>query len=311
MINKTGLYISPLLTNISLAYRNEEYIAEKIMPIVPVVKDTAQITTYGMDNLRITEALRAQGSGANEVNHSVTIGDHYILKDHALKEMVTDEEEENADKPITPRIDATENLIDRISVIKEKELADVMGNTAIITQNTTLSGTSQWNDFDNSDPFADIKTGMEAVRTGSGMLPNTFVMSYPVMMTLITHPAFLDRLPNVSVVTADGVMQALKLAFPNIKNIFVWSAQYNSWVEGWADTLADIWGKNFNIGYVADKPRLKSRSFWYTYAKSSNKLVEVLPYDADKKGRYVRVSDKYDQKLLDNKCFYLIKNCIA
>lgn len=60
MINKANVYVSPLLTKVSLAYKNEEYIADKILPTVPVVKDTAQIATYGMDNLRIESALRAQ-----------------------------------------------------------------------------------------------------------------------------------------------------------------------------------------------------------------------------------------------------------
>lgn len=312
MVNKSNTFVSPLLTNISLAYRNEEYIAEKILPVVPVIKDTAQIATYGMDNLRIEESLRAQGSGANEVNHSVTLGDHYVLKDHALKEFVSKEEEDNADKPITPRIDATENLTDRMQVIKEKELADAMANTGVVTLNTTLSGTSQWSDFTNSDPFADIKTGMEAVRTGSGMMPNTFVMSYAVMMTLMIHPDVIARLVNVTVVTSAMVIQALQLAFPNIKNVWVGSAQYNSGVEGGTDALADIWGKHFWVGYVSDKPRLKSRSFGFTYqAPGQNRQVKVLAYDEDKEGRFVRINDKYDQKLVDNKCFYLVKNCIA
>jgi hypothetical protein len=92
-----------------------------------------------MDNLRVVEAIRAQGSPSREVNHTVTIGSHYILEDRALKELVSDEEIDNADKPITPQRDATENLTDRIQVIKEKALADLMSNTAIMTSNTTLS----------------------------------------------------------------------------------------------------------------------------------------------------------------------------
>lgn len=312
MIRKSSVYVSPLLTGISLAYRNEDYIAEKIMPTVFVNKDTAKIATYGMDNLRIEAALRAQGSGANEVNHSVTIGDHYILQDHALKEFVTKEEEDNADLPIAPQTDATENLTDRMLVAKEKELADTMANTSIVTRYVTLSGTDQWSDFTNSDPFDDIKTGMESVRTYSGKMPNTFVMSYAVMMTLIVHPDIIARLPNVTVVTSGQVITALQLAFPNIKNIFIGSAQYNSGVEGGTDTLADIWGKHFWIMYVEPRPTLKSRSFGFTYAKKGEqRKVKVLAYDEDKEGRFVRINDKYDQKIVDTNCAYAIRSCIA
>lgn len=187
-----------------------------------------------------------------------------------------------------------------------------MANTGVITQNVTLSGTDQWSDFTNSDPFDDIKTAMESVRSGSGMMPNTFIMSYAVMMTLMVHPDLIARLVNVTVVSADQVVQALKLAFPNIKNVLVGSAQYNSGVEGGTAALTDIWGKHFWVGYISDRPRLKSRSFGFTYQKQGEgRSVEVLPFDADKKGRYVRVNEKYDQKIVDNKCLYLIKNAIA
>ncbi len=153
---------------------------------------------------------------------------------------------------------------------------------------------------------------MEAVRTGSGMMPNTFVMSYAVMMTLMIHPDVIARLTNVTVVTSALVVQALQLAFPNIKNVFVGAAQYNSGVEGVTDALADIWGKHFWVGYISDRPRLKSRSFGFTYqAPGQNRQVKVLPYDEDKEGRFVRINDKYDQKLVDNKCMYLIKNAIV
>jgi hypothetical protein len=312
MINKANTYVSPLLSNVSIAYTNDEYIAEKILPVVPVQKDTAKIATYGMDNLRIESALRAQGAGANEVNHTVTIGDHYVLQDHALKEFVSQEEMDNADQPIKPKVDATENLTDRLSVIKEKELADAMANTAVITQNVTLSGTSQWSDFDNSDPFLNMRTAIEAVRTGSGKLPNSIIMSYAVMMTLITHPATIARLPNVTTVSAEGAVTAIKLAFPNIKNVWVGSAQYNSSAEGVTAALADIWGKHFWVAYISPRPTIKDRSLGFTYQKNGeNRRVEVLPYDYDKKGQFVRINDKYDQKLVDNKCAYLIKNAIA
>lgn len=312
MVNKSNTYVSPLLTQISLAYKNEEYINEKILPVVTVQKDTGKIATYGMDNLRIEESLRAQGSGANEVSHTLTLGDHYVLADHALKDFVSQEEMDNADKPIQPQIDTTEFLTDRIQVIKEKELADSMANTGVITQNVTLSGTDQWSDFTNSDPFDDIKTAMETVRTGSGMMPNSMIMSYAVMMTLIVHPDLIARLPGIITVTSEAVVTALKLAFPNIKNVFVGSAMYNSAGEGVTGVLADIWGKHFWVGYIADKPRLKSRSFGFTYqAPGQNRQVKVLAYDDDKEGRYVRINDKYDQKVVDNKCMYLIKNAIA
>jgi hypothetical protein len=41
------------------------------------------------------------------------------------------------------------------------------------------------------------------------------------MMVLMQHPDLIARLVNVTVVTADMVISALKLAFPNIKTVIV------------------------------------------------------------------------------------------
>lgn len=313
MINKSDTFVSALLGKTSIAFSNEEYISEKLMPIISVKKDSAQIVTYGMDNLRVVEALRAQGAGANEVNHSITIGEHYNLKDHAVKEFVSQEEMENADNPINPKIDATENLTERMWVIKEKQLADTMSNTSIITQNVTLSWTSQWSDLDNSTPFEDIKTALETIRSSTGKMPNTLVFSYAIMMTLLIHPNVNNRIINsTGVVTSELAIQVLMQAFPGIKNILIGSAQFNSGVEGGSDVLADIWGKNAWALFIEPKPRLKSRSFGFTYQKNwQNRKVKILPFDEDKMGNFVRVNDYFDQKFIDVNCAFLIKDAIA
>jgi len=316
MINKDNLFVSPLLTNISLKYTNDNYVAEKLFPVVQVQKDTGQIATYGMDNLRVANSLRAQGSSTNEINHTVSIGAHYILEEHALKELVTKEEMDNADKPITPKIDAVENLLDRMLVIKEKAMADSLSNTAVVTQNTTLAGTDQWSDYANSEPIADIQTGIDAVRSGSGKRANTLLFAYNTFAQLVHHPDFVNRAQGAVVVTADVVSQLLKTTFPFIKNVIVTDAQYNSGVEGGSDALAEIWDKIALVMYIEPRPSLKSRSLGFTYSKGASRKVDEMPMGRshetwDRKGDYVRVTDKYDQKLVDVTCAYLIYAAIA
>jgi len=120
-------------------------------------------------------------------------------------------------------MDATENLTDRMLIIREKALADIMADTAVITQNVTLTGTDKWSDYDNSDPFDDIKTGLEAVRAACGKKPNTFTMGYTTMMTLMNHPDVIARIITTAdkVVTPELVIAALTRAFPGIKMINV------------------------------------------------------------------------------------------
>lgn len=307
-----ALFVSPLLTNVSIKYTNDNYLAEKIYPIVQVKKDTGKITTYAMDNLRVVEALRAIGSQTNEVGHSVSIGDHYVLQERALKELVPDEHMEQADTPIKPKIDSTENLMDRILVIKEKLLADSITSTSVVTQNTTLSGTDQWSDYANSDPIGDVRTGINTVRASTGKKPNTLILSWDTWQQVTDHPDVTDRVKYSQLADIDSLNSALARIF-NVKRVWVGDAQYNSAAEGVTAVLADIWSKVAIVAYIEDSPTLKSRSFGFTYQMKAPRIVDTWrgSEGTDRKGDFVRVTDKYDQQIVDVLCAYLIYAAIA
>lgn len=310
------VFTSVPLTELSLAYKNEEYICELVAPLVTVKKDSGKIFSYGMSNLRIVNTYRSVGGKPNIVETTVTSSDHYSLEDHVLGEFIPDEVMENYDAPLQPRMDTTESLTDRILVDKEKALADVLSATATMTRNTTLSGTSQWNDYANSDPITDIKTAKASVRTGSGKTPNTLLLSWDVLNTLLFHPDIIAFFPGAAQVTQDMVQSALPKIF-GLKRLLVGSAQYNNSNMGGTDTLADIWSKVALVLYIEETPRLRSRTLAFTYVRKGGRQVDVLPKASgsleliQRKADYVQVSDKYDQVLVDVNCGYLIKSAIA
>lgn len=302
-------FVSPLLSNISVGYRNSNYIAELVLPIITVKKDTGQLTTYGKDNLRIVESLAAPGSGTNEVTHTVSIADHYKLAKHKLKELVTDEDIEDADLPIQPKIDAVENLTDRLLVEKEKALADVITSSGTITQYTTLSGTDQWSDFANSDPIDDVRTGATTIRQATGKTPNTLIFSKDVYDTIVDHPDIIERLKYSQAVDKMSAANALGRIF-GVDRVLVGDAQYNSTKEGITDSLADIWTKDVVLCFIDPTPRKKSVSLGFTYQKKAPRIVDEW-YEKDREGWYERVTDKYDQQLVSAACAYLIEAAIA
>lgn len=310
------VYTSVPLTNVSLAYKNESYIAEKVAPIVKVAKDTGKIFSYGMENLRIVNTYRSVGGKPNIVEMDVSSADHYVLEDHVLGEFVAQEIIENADKPIKPLADTTESLVDRILVDKEKALADVITSTTNITNNTTLSGTSQWSDYDNSDPFADITTAISTVRSACGMKPNTMIISWDVLQKLKFHPDMKDMFPGATMITDQMLEENVGRIF-GLKNMLIGDAQYNNSNKGGTDTLADIWSKDVVIAYIDPRPTLKSRTFANTYSKGKARSVQHLAQGkggletVQRKSDYIQVSDKYDQVLVDETCAYLIEAAIA
>ena len=201
-------------------------------------------------------------------------------------------------------------------VDKEKALADVITSTGTITQNTTLSGTNQWSDYDNSDPISNIKTAITTVRSGSGKKPNTMIISWDALQTLCYHPDIIALFPGAPAVTKDMLQGNLARIF-GLQNLVVGEAQYNNSNTGGTDTLTDIWSKVCIVAFIEGQPKLKSRTLAATYRQKAGRMVEYIPAaqggleSVQRKSDYIQCSDKYDMVLLDVKCAYLIYACIA
>jgi len=318
MNNVSSVYTSKPLTQLSLKYTNPEagFIHSQISPVVKVLKESGKIWTYGTEGLRLVNTIRSVGGKPNVIETTFSSADHYQLEDHVLGEYIPEEEEENADSPISSKVDSTSNLTDVLMIGKEKALADTFQSTSLITQNTTLTGTDQWNDYDNSNPLEDITTGINAVRAGSGKMPNSMIIAWDTLLKLQLHPNIIDMYPTNSVITSDMVISGLIRVFPYLKNLYVGMVQYNNSNLGAALNLTEIWTKSCIIAYIEPRPTLKSRSLSFTYQQKASRRVEVMDKGRSlelmqRKSSYVQVSDKYDQVLVDDTCAYLVDGAIA
>lgn len=304
------LGVDPMLTNVAIAYKNEEYIADKIFLPVKVKKQSGKHFTYDRARFRPTDTERGSGSASNEVTLSLSTGTSYFCEDHALKQFVPDEDVANAITPTTPYVDATENVVERIMVDKEKALADYMANTSNLTQNTTLSGTDQWSDYSNSDPFDDIETAKETIHQSIFIKPNTLILGIQVYNKLKHHPDLLDRVKY----SQKGVMTVdlLKELF-EVENVLIGGAGYNSATEGQTDSMSYIWGKHAWLAYVNPQFRGKAITFGVHYNWKTMKVERLRgSNEEDRKGTYVRVGENYyDQLAVAVSAAYLIKNAVA
>lgn len=302
--------VDQMLTNVAIGYKNDEYIAEKVFPSFGVKFQSGKHFIYDRGMFRPTDSKRAQGSNSNEVTMKVTTGLPYFCEDHALKQFVADEDRDNALTPEAPDISATENVREIHMVNREKELSAMLGDSAILTQYTTLSGTSQFNDFANSNPFDVIETGKQAVHNAIHVNPNTAIISKQVWDKLKNHPEFLERVKY----SQKGVISPDLLAsLIEVDQVLIGGAGYNAADEGQTDSMSYIWGKNMILAYVAPKVEPKVMTLGMTYTWKQMMVQKLRGTDEeDRKGEYVRVGDHYyDQNLVAADAAYLIKNAVA
>lgn len=303
-----SMKVDKILTQFSIAYRNETYISEFVMPVIKVKERSGKFAKYGKDSYRIEDnTLRAPGARARTFDYSVSQGT-YTCEEHALEKLVADEFANNTDDPYDAKRDATLFCVDKIWIVQENALATSMADTALLTQNTTLAGGDQWSDYVNSDPLGDIRTGRNSIKTGSGKNPNMAIFGWQTWEQFVQHPDIVDRVKYVG--TTD--IEALKKAVADllqVKTVLIGDAMKNTANEGQSDALSLVWGKHMWLVHTAQRPSLMTPSFGYTM-KDLPRVVDGYR-DDPRIGDVVRVRDSYDQVLIDVTLAYFVKNAVA
>jgi len=306
MLVQQDVVIDPALSNVSVKYTNGAFIADSVFPVVKVSKQTGKYYIYDKSNLKIDASLRAAGSPSNEVDFGLSTAS-FITDDHALKGFVADEIQDQAEASLNPIVDETEMLTEKLQLDREQNLATILTDTGLVTQNTTLSGTSQWSDYNNSDPIGDIRKARSDIQSATFNKPNTLILGQQVFDVLVDHPDIIDRVKYsaLGVITADLLARVFQL-----EKVLIGEAGKNTAVDGQTDSLSYVWGKHAVIAYVAPKMGIKTLTAGLTFVYGTRTVKRWR--DEDREGTYVRVGgDNYIQKIVAVGALYLVKNAVA
>jgi hypothetical protein len=254
-------YLDQPLNNVSVGYQNDDYFAERLFPVTPVKKQSGRYWVFGKEKFRQYETIRHARAEAREIAPWSLSNSPYFCDDHSLKDAISDEETANSDGTDL-EVNTVENLTDAILLDFEIRVMNLVMGSASAVPTTTLSGTSQWSDFVNSDPIAAVEAQKTVIKQAIAQTPNTLAVSYPVYSTLRQHPRIIDRFKYTQV----GVLQAdhLKSAF-DVDNFWVLGAEYDTATEGQLPALNFVWGKNAVLAYVPDEPRLREPALGYCF----------------------------------------------
>ncbi|MFA6972748.1 MAG: major capsid protein [Gallionella sp.] len=257
----TDLYVDAPLTNVSIAYKNTEYIAEMALPKVQVKQETGLIWKYGFERMRLMNLRRGDLSKSKASSYSVDTDTTYRIYNYALKDYVTQGMRDMAVNPMQPETDSVEMLTDILALNKEYLVASSLFNTGsgyFSGYTEALSASAdryRWNDYTNSNPLNDASYAKAKIRTNSGATADIhLIVGNDVWTQLENHPDVLDRIKytQTGVITEDIVAKAMQ-----ISSVMVGKAMYNSANEGQTDSLSSIWGK-YALFYHKGTPSLKT-----------------------------------------------------
>jgi hypothetical protein len=313
-----GVHTDVILTNISLGYPQLGFVGENLFPVVPVATQSNKYNVFGREGWLPEQDVRAPGTIANEIPGMKKSTDTYYAEEHALQIPVTDEEKENADNPLSPDRDGAELVTSKIIMGREYMMQQSVGNTANYASghSVTLSGTSQWSDYANSDPIAAIRGAVRTIHSKIFMEPNLMVLPYQVFSVLQDHPKLLARIQyaQVGIITEQLMAQLF-----GIERIIVPGVGIGSGNPGQTMTVSYLWGKDVILAWVPPRPGQKMPAFAYEFVWGYGGRAQVIDRwrEDPRKSDLIRCSRRYDLKFVgvDNTGLavagYIFKNAVA
>jgi hypothetical protein len=301
------VYVDVQLTDVSVRYSNENYFADRIFPVVMVPKRTGLMYKYDKANLKAVDSRRAGVERAQRVEYGLSKVSYGPLIEHSLEEAIEKDVIDEAVDPLDPKIDAVNNISERMLVEKEVALATLLSDTAQVGNTKTLSSGAQWSNYNNSDPFRDIEDGRQYIRENALKEPNTVFMSSRTWTVLKNHPGMLDRVKYTQLPALTE--QLFKDLFPGVETLYVMAGMQNSAADGATDYLEPIWGPHAWVAYITPQPGIRTVSLGYTLTLNGGRYVDGWE-ELEHKASLVRVNDYYQQYIVAKECAYLIKNAV-
>jgi hypothetical protein len=251
------------LQNISIAFKNEDYIADRVFPILDGADPKAKITIYQRaDWFRDEAGIRAAGTRANRGSYKLEEAS-VATKEYAFAKEVTDEDRrfsklKNA-PPLKPDEDAIAFASDKVDLKKEIRVA------SLITGGTWVDGAAGgedaeglWSPAGNTNTFlADITKAKKAIKGATGKKANVLVLDDATYMALAECEAILDKIKY----TQRGVMtKELLAAMLELDEVLVGGAIKNTAKEtkaGTEFTGVNIWEVNAGkgMGFLFHRPK--------------------------------------------------------
>ncbi len=255
------------LTNISIAYKNDVYIAEQVFPVVTVQKKSDFYFVFDKSSwFRNRSGMRAPGTRAPRADYGISTASYVCVND-ALAKPIPDEVRDNADAPLQPDIEATEFVTDGLLLGQEIRVANIITSSTQWAYDSAAG--TQWTS-DTSDPWNDINTAKKAVVQTIGRMPNVAVCSYATWAALENHPDFLER---IKYTRATGKVEPGDLkGWFGFDKVLIGTPLKDIAQEGVTASMTFVWDDDFWCGYVSPTPSLRTPSAGYILRWGSRKL---------------------------------------
>ena len=300
--------VDPVLTTLTQGYSNNQFIAERIFPLITVANSKGKFPIFGKEAFIDRDTDRALRAKSNRINASDFVLDEYETTERDIETAIDYLETEEAHNYYRYEQKICKDLRDILNLSREKEVADYIQNSEnyISDMKRVLTEDERINSFVSpSNPIDLIRTAKESIRSKISKYPNTMIMGISVFNELRNNSFVKNYIGDSgSLITADF-----------IKEIFEINDLYVGYSVCSPDgiSMQDIWMDNIILSYV-DKSENNSKSeynpsFGYIFQREGMPEIDTYSENGGKV-KVIRCTDNFCWKITAPEAGYLISNII-
>lgn len=310
------LHIDVPLSNVVVGRRPEGFIADQLLPITMVDKQSnIYYKFFAKEWMRHEPGItrRAPMTEAKKVNFTVS-SDGYYAENYALGAEWPVEDEVNADSVLRWAENQALFVTDRLMLDYEMRVADLAVTSANVA--TIFLATSGWNSAART-VLTDMLSWRDSFKDITGQMPNTMIIPRAVMSKLKVNDQLRDLLygDRGGVVTAQQIGGLLE-----IPTVLTPTVQVNTAVEKDPQdgTYSDIWAGNGNLWMGKINPLAGiftdtwGQAFrWTSPLFGTPMAVQRYPFDPKRKCYGIEVSYYQDEKIVSSDLMIRVSSLTA
>lgn len=265
---RSDVHVNRPLTNISIAYiqRAQDFIADKLFPNVPVMKQADRYFSYDKEFwFRTGAEKRAPATESAGGGFKIDNTPSYFCDPWAHHMDVDDQTRANADQPLDMDRDATLFVTQNLLLRRELQFHAKYFKTGVwqgLTGGGDFTPGTLWSAA-GADPMKDVDILKASIKAKTGFMPNTLAVANNVFFALRNCPAVLDRIKYTQrgVITEDLLAQLF-----GVDKFLVSSGVVNTAAEGAASANQFIADKAFLLCYANPSPSILQPSAGYIFS---------------------------------------------
>lgn len=311
--------INPQLTAIAMVYSNPAtaLIADDVLPRTPTAKKFSWSSYDVAQGFTVPQTLVGRKSVPTEVDFTGTMITDEV-RDYGLDDVVPNDEIEAFDAmpkpansgPLNPLAISTMLVTKLIGLDREVRVAAQVFNAAsyAAANLATLSGTSQWSDYANSNPLDSILTALDVPL----YRPNVAIFGQATFTKLRQHPKIVQAVFGTA--QTGGVVTREQLAAVlEIQRVVVGAGFVNTARKGQLVNTQRCWGKHASFIYVDREAAMAQQPCFGFTAQWGDKIAGDIPEPRMglRGSQRVRVGESVKEVISAPALGYYFQNAVA